>query len=515
MARLGVFLLLFGGLLMAGEAKSLWSGGVEWATASTPRAAAFWQDDGAVPTGRPFPDVAIGGQLYTSQLQSADWTLGISDFLADLAPNTASLTFAGEVSGVPGDDVVISSQVGVQWAGRLDTLTVRRDTAGDKWTTITATDRIGALGEAQLVSESSSTGFLDDILEALALESGVTLDIEDASRIALPVISSFGSFSENFDGSVLAYMNNAARTGNTMLALQRDGAIAAVMREERLGGDINGDFEVDTTGWSAYVGGGISRTTTTPLSGVAEGRVACTTTQYSGCVYPITGTFRAGRTYRLSVYTELISGENAWYIQLYSASDPVSAPFTQFTATSTPTTRTVDYTPSVDVDDMEVYVGAIDAVPTVGVLAIDDVTVYDGGIDLTGYIRSWDELTSIDVDINWWQLYQPGGGSVYDDGDAADVAIYGKRVYSVDQYLSSNTAAFSDWINYGGSQRPTASGELVVDSWSDEEIILLNPFQWVIEEDTAWQVMSVKHSVSASPFSWTVSITADNLLDLL
>jgi hypothetical protein len=513
MARLGVFLLLFGGLLMAGEAKSLWSGGVEWATASTARAAAFWQDDGAVPTGRPFPDVAIGGQLYTSQLQSAEWELGISDFLAELAPNTANLRFAGQVTGVPGDDVVISTGLGAAWSGRLDTLVQTRDTAGDHWTTVTATDRVGAIGSAKV--EDYSHGWIDfaEGMEEMAAQAGVVVDVVDQSVSGLPALT---SLVDPFSGTVLEYLNGAARSSNAMLGLQRDGSIAAVMREARVGAAINGDFEVDTTGWSAYAGGGISRTTTTPLSGVAEGRVACTTTQYSGCVYPITGTFRAGRTYRLSVYTELISGENAWYIQLYSASDPVSAPFTQFTATGTPTTRTVDYTPSVDVDDMEIYVGAIDAVPTVGVLAIDDVTVEDAPVDLTGHVTTWTEATSIDVDINRW-IVPNGSNPEFEAGsDEADIALYGERVYQSSMFQpNSALVVFGDWIDYGGSQRPTADGSLVVDSWTDEDIILLEPFQWVTEDGTDWQVMSVKHSVSASPFSWTVSITADNLLDLL
>jgi hypothetical protein len=377
-ARLGaVLFLLVVVMAQLMDVRSVWSGGVQW-TASGGRLGGEWMDNGETPvteglTGQPLPDVAIGAHHYTDKLMAADWELGISDFLADLAPNTASFTFVGQVTAVPGDEVVVTTGWGVQWVGRVDTKTETRDVNGDYWTTVTATDTLGALGAATLVSESSTTGFLDDVLEGLALESGVALDIVDASG-GLAVISSFGSFSMDFDGTVLAYMNLAARSGNAMLALTRDGTIHAMTRQGE-----------------------------TPSS-----------------VLTLTG---------------------------------VDAP------------------------------------------------------------ASWALHTSIDVDINWWELYQPNGSVVYDSGDNDDVALYGKRSYSVDQFLASNTAFFSDWINYGGSQRPVASGELIVSAWSQDDLILLDPFQWVTESGTAWQVMSVKHSVT--PSSWRVSITADNLLDLL
>jgi hypothetical protein len=512
-ARLGAVLFVVLGVLLM-DAKSLWSGGVEWGTAVTDRAAAFWMDDGAEPSGRLMPDIAIAGELLTDQLQSASWELGISDFLADLSPNTASFSFVGQVSASPGDDIVLSTGWGVAWVGRVDTKAQTRDTAGNYWTTVTATDTLGALGLARLDDYDLSDGFFDEMLESNALELGVTADVVDDTVSGFPAIIYFPA---TFTGSFLDLMNQHAKSANLMLAMHRDGTFHAVMREARaVLTPSNGDFEVNTTGWSAYAGGSISRTTTTPLSGVAEGRVGCVATQYSGAVYPLTGTFLAGHTYRLSVNTELISGENAWYIQLFSAEQLAHdgyGPDETFTATGTPTVRTMDFTPTINLTDVELYVGASEAVPTVGVLAIDDVTVEEYGLSLTGINApvSWNEDTSIDIDINRW--YDPQNLTVI-GVDQDDIDTYGERSYDTsDGWTFLNYDHFDDWVAYGGSQRPVASGELVVSSWSQDDLILLNPFQWVTEDGTDWQVMRIRHDVT--PNEWRVSITADNLLDLL
>lgn len=385
MRRLGAVLLLV--LLVAGmNVRSVWSGGGKWGsgTPSGARTDAYWLPDAQTPTGKPFPDVAIGGTLVTTSLQSASWSLGISDFLADLSPNTASLSFVGQVSGVPGDDVVISTGLGVAWSGRLDTVTQTRDAAGDWWTTITATDRMGALGAATLnayaidsyLNLPSPTKTVEDLAETLAIAAGITLDVVDDSGGALSAVEWVGdpsTFSgDTYTGNLLPVVNQAAIATNTMLALTRDGRISAVVRQS-----------------------------VTPSS----------------------------------VLT--LSGANA--------------------------------------------------------------------------PRSWSLVYSIDVDINKWVV-----GTSERGRDAADVAIYGERPYpEVTDFLADDMTVFDDWITYGGSQRPTASGDLVVSDFSQSALILLDPFQWVTESGTDWQVLSVQHSVTASPYSWTVSITADNLLDLL
>lgn len=371
-------LTLLGGpyaVISSDKVRSAWSAGVKWGDGSPAgdRTDAYWLPDSRQPTsGKPFPDVAIAGALQTDYLRAASWTLGISDFLADLSPNTATLTFVGQVSGVPGDDVVISTGLGVAWAGRLDTVTQTRDVAGDWWTTITATDRIGALGAAQLTAYSVSvTVDADLLMEQVAESVGITIDVVDQT---VSGIDNPSGTPASFDGSPLDYINQLAQVMNLMLATTSDGRIAAVRRES------------------------VTPSSVLTLSGV-------------------------------------------------------NAP------------------------------------------------------------QSWSLSTSIDVDINTWV----GGSSVTAD-DEADVAQYGARTYLINpdsNWAAIKVAFFTDWWAYGGSQRPTASGTLIVSDYSQDKLILLDPFQWVTEDGTDWQVMSVQHDVTASPYSWNVSITADNLLSLL
>jgi len=332
--------------------------------------------DGVTPTGIPYPDVAISGHLYTDDVQSVTWTLGISDVLAPLSPNTASVTLVGQVATVPGDTLVITSALGVQWSGRVDTSTQTRDTNGDWWTTINGTDLIGALGAAQLVDYTFLYDDVETIAEDIGAELGIPVDVVDESASGLRVVAAGG----NASGSALEYINASAMATNVMLATKRDGRIAAVVRE------------------------GVTPSPVLALTGI-------------------------------------------------------NAP------------------------------------------------------------RDWALSTSINVDINAWvfTLVVTHASGVY-ALDAADIAIYGRREYSatgVEMEVADIVAAFFDWYTYGGSQRPTASGTMIVTAWSQDDLILLDPFQWVTEDGTDWQVMSVRHDVTKSPPLWTVAITADNLLDLL
>lgn len=384
MARLGVFLLLVVALMT--DAASLWSGGVEWGTATTPRANAYWQPGTAVPTGRVFPDVAIDGVLVTGSLMSATWSLGISDYLADMSPNSASLSFTGQVSAVPGDDLVISTPLGVAWVGRVDTLSQTRDTAGDWWTTISATDRLGALGAAVLDAWTFAGGMtLKTLGEELANDANIPLIIEDGSVSGLVNLTDGPAA---YSGTVLDIINKAARTSNAMVALRRDGDLYAVVRES-----------------------------VTPSS----------------------------------VLT--LSGANA---------------------------------------------------PT-----------------------SWTLSTSIDGLITKVLIWSSAVGSpMYFGDNFSDNALrYGERPWDAGDFErdSSMDTPFDDWNQYwngetfyypdGAPPRPVVSAELVVASWSQDDLILLNPLEWVTESSEDWQVLSVQHNVT--PNEWRVSITADNLLDIL
>lgn len=212
--------------------RSVWSGGVKWSsgTPTADRTNAYWLPDGATPSGRLMPDVAIGGKLYTT-VQSASWGLGIDNFLSDLSPNLANVSLTGQVTAVPGDDVVITTGLGTQWVGRLDTITDDEDAKGNHWTSITATDRIGGLGAAQLDTYATAplTGHtLEYIGELLASNAGISLDITDDSASGLINVS---VSSDPLTTSVLSVIATTARASNAMMALQRDGTISAVVRE--------------------------------------------------------------------------------------------------------------------------------------------------------------------------------------------------------------------------------------------------------------------------------------------
>lgn len=216
------------------NAKSLWSGGVEWATAATARAAAYWQGDGTTPTGKPFPDVALDGALVTSSaLMSMTCSLGLSDWLADPSPNSASVTLKGQSTATIGDELVISTGHGVLWSGTVDNIADTMDVNGDHWTTVTATDRIGALGAVRLNKTKGLVGDLVEIATKMAKRSGVNLVVNDVSTgtYGLPQLQWWQYWSQTFTGSLLEYVVIAARSSNAMVALQPDGSLRVMTRE--------------------------------------------------------------------------------------------------------------------------------------------------------------------------------------------------------------------------------------------------------------------------------------------
>ena len=217
-------------LLVVTMTASLWSGGVTWGADADE---GTWMPDGASPSGRPVPTIAIGGANLTSSIRSASWSLGPSDPFADLSPGSGSFSFVGEIAAEPGDDVVVSTGWGPMWAGRVESVTVMTDTAGDEWTDIAAVDRIGELGLAQLRKDNGKVGTLVEIIEYLGRRAGVRVNVADASTgtYGLPQLQRFAYFSETFTGSVLEYINIAARSSNAMVALQPDGSLRTMTRE--------------------------------------------------------------------------------------------------------------------------------------------------------------------------------------------------------------------------------------------------------------------------------------------
>ena len=351
--------------------KSLWSSGVQWGTATTSRAGAYWQPDGNTPTGKAFVDVAVNSVLLTTSLQAASWNLGIPDFLADLRPNTASFSFKGQITATMGDPVVVSSGWGPAWAGRVDTITETRDVNGDYWTTVTATDRIGSLGAAQRQNHAGWTGRLDELIETLSAEAGIPVDAVDSSTARSPSATAYGIIhGSNFSGSLLEYINLAARSANAMVASKRDGTIWFVTRRSLLDTNqvSNGTFEVNTTGWSNLNTGAITRITTDFHSGVACAQIV-SGAGYGGAYYTISGggtRFVAGHTYRFRFWAKVTAGTGQWWLDYFN-----NVQGTGFSPTASWAQYSVDWTMPADASSINLVIRDSDA--TTGTLLVDDV----------------------------------------------------------------------------------------------------------------------------------------------
>lgn len=210
---------------------SVWSGGAKWGPSSNTM---VWAPSGATPSGRPVPAVAIGGTTINNQVQSASWSLGPSDPFADLTPADATFTFIGQLTAEPDDDMVVSTGWGPMWGGRVVTVSETLGVDGIYRTTVTATDKVGQMGLAALRKDNGKTGTLDEIISYLGRRAGVRVKVTDASTgtYGLPSLQRYAYFGgETFTGSMLEYLNIAARSSNAMVALQPDGSLRVMTRE--------------------------------------------------------------------------------------------------------------------------------------------------------------------------------------------------------------------------------------------------------------------------------------------
>lgn len=140
----------------------------------------------------------------------------------------------------------------------------------------------------------------------------------------------------------------------------------------------NGTFEVDTTGWSAYLSGSIARSTAESFGGSACARITSGATAFGGATYTLSGrSFVSGRTYRVRVAVKTISGSGQWYLEL---SDGTTTTDTFFTPDSTFTWQTADVTCAANRTTMDVWIGHVAA--SSAVLAVDEVEVYEAVDDL-------------------------------------------------------------------------------------------------------------------------------------
>lgn len=217
-------------LLVATMTTSVWSGGAKWGPSSNTM---VWAPSGATPSGRPVPAVAIGGTTINNQVQSASWSLGPSDPFADLTPADATFTFIGQLSVEPDDAMVISTGWGPMWGGRVVSVSETLGVDGLYRTTVTATDKVGQMGLAALRKVPGKVGTLVEVIEYLARVAGVRVTVTDASTgtYGLITLQRFAYWSQTFTGSMLEYLNIAARSSNAMVALQPDGSLRVMTRE--------------------------------------------------------------------------------------------------------------------------------------------------------------------------------------------------------------------------------------------------------------------------------------------
>lgn len=219
-------------------APALWSGGVRWGDTAAPfgdGTDAYWSY-ATVPlrTGKPALAVAIAGGLVLEQLNRASFSLGRPDWLSTLTPTTASFEFVDVPAAAVNDTIVVALMSDATeyhsdplWVGRVTDVSTRRDLDGFTYSTISATDIIGVLGQAR-APESIAAGYtLKTLVERLATDAGVSLQVDTDPLVTLPTLTA----AADIDGTVLDLVNRAERSSNALLFLRGNGRLYAAMRD--------------------------------------------------------------------------------------------------------------------------------------------------------------------------------------------------------------------------------------------------------------------------------------------
>ncbi len=244
----------------ADNAPSLWSGGVRWgdpAQAFGDGTDAYWGAPAAASgrTGKPRLSVAIAGGLVTEQLRAASWTLGRPDWLSTLTPTSASFTFVDKPEVHVNDPIVVGLRSDTTeyhsdalWVGRVTGFRTRRDLGDIVTTTITATDVIGVLGQAEAPTSLAAGYTLKTLIEQLALDAGVSLQVDTDPLVTLPTLIAASDIS----GKLLELVNRAERSSNALLFLRGNGRLYAAMRNSTGASAVtvvNLDGDDSASGW--------------------------------------------------------------------------------------------------------------------------------------------------------------------------------------------------------------------------------------------------------------------------
>lgn len=495
------------------RAPSLWGGGVQWGPASSEVTKGYWGPV-AVTTTKPSIFVAINGVIQPT-VSSASWRRGRDGWFSDLAPCSASLTFTDAATGEIGDPVLISTETGLLWKGRLETISNDKQlSTGEYGGSVTANDSLAALGISEYTGlVASITGYALPELIPFAMGligmDPVTV-VEGDSATALPALVNTTLIRGR---TMLDYIQIAERSSNALMVLRPDGSLLAVTRDaiaQPSAGVINGEFETDTTGWTGYNGGSIARSSTSPYSGTWCARITAAATASSGEFYTVTYDFREGRTYRVTFAAQAISGTGDWYVEFYSTGGYGTLSSMTFTADATWQLFTLDWV--ADRDAASVEVGLYHPAATAAVLAIDAVTITSvvPVLDLIG--RNSPSIWKVEEQkssvINHWSFTDAGGTNRLEESDADSIARYGETALVISDYMDDDVDHWPTALRAAlATPRPiVTSGEFPITSTA-QEVLHLSPLDWVSFDGDTWQVMSVEHTVS--PSEWRVAITAD------
>ncbi len=223
---------------------SLWDSGVQWSPAEDPDAEGFWSPTLDLDL---LPSIAISiASAFVPNLQSASWTLGRQNWFDVLSPNSASFSFVGQVDAIPNDAVLVSTDSGPLWQGRVDNITTATNTDGTQWTTVTATDPVGklAMTSSSRLFTWSPSNTLEHLATYVAATVGVTLNTEVAdSATALPYLD--GTYQPG-TATLLDVLNDIERSSNAMMMLQSDGVYLIATRDATVAAsvttiDLSGD----------------------------------------------------------------------------------------------------------------------------------------------------------------------------------------------------------------------------------------------------------------------------------
>lgn len=124
------------------------------------------------PAEPPALSITIAGEDVVCELVRGDWEVGRPDWYARLEPSTATIELLGDVAAASGDTLVVATQYGPLWTGRVEGTRTTKDTDGVFRSVITARDLLAEYGQAELGGASVPAGNIKSKMDWLAAFDG-------------------------------------------------------------------------------------------------------------------------------------------------------------------------------------------------------------------------------------------------------------------------------------------------------------------------------------------------------